>query len=762
MAEFNEFVFERPDGEPLLSTLFALFEGIADKIQESDEAAALPKEYNSEFLSIIRSYVRRVHVAFMSMSFEQVCDLATEFELYTNGATSIVHDSLTIEENIEKTMLELRAGIRDKDRLLDELEVQCNQLRAISLNATSRSLLQAEATLAEERRDEMKAVEKTYEFSDIPESRLNVRVGVERERAQDVDTSMETITDAALNIALCQARLGKLQDAMQLVNEHMRVSQQSSNSRALIFSLAALCQILARAVPGSLELDATRSYRPSKSLGGMHYAELIELLRRLDEGSQTENIPEMSLFARLLSTELVLTVGEPDNRKQSPMSSTMVKPSTSSKPSTTTLETCLHTKQLACELSTLAAGGPSKLSSSLFAPPKPAGISHSFAHSDSRMAMYAQQCTQTANQIRAAGWQVWGGSRISLEMALGVLHSAHKSQESEVAALSLVLANLYDQHGPAPFERLQTNGKLMELVKTDISLQRTWDMIHQRMAVHDGRWRDAVELASKIFIHPKPSEITHVQNIIESHELTALAYLAGGEYEDADRLAKEGYILAKKACITTYTLQLLLLRGRIHLEAGSWETASPFFHAVLDQYQRINADLIGAEATMYMSQVKLMMATRNPEVLRDWKDSVGTASRYPLPLAAYTSNVVRELEACLPTLLAHAPLETKTIARLSFANAIIIEQSSGGLSTPPHGHDPISMSPSTAHRILPLLRDAERDALRLQSKKLRASVLYLAAIAYDKLDDPTRRDACAAAHGASYPPAHRHQQLVEV
>jgi len=727
MAEFNEFVFDRGPEEPLLAVLFALFEDIADKIEDSDEAAALPKEYNSEFLSIIRSYVRRMHVAFMSMSFEQVCDLATEFEMYTHGTTPIVHDWMTIEENIEKAMLELRAGIRDKDRLLDELEAQCDQLRAFSLNTTSRSLLQAEAIVAEEKRDEERAVEKTYEYSDVPESRLNVRVGVDWERPS-ADASMETITNAALNIALCQARLGKLQDAMQLVNEHMRVSQQSSNSRALVFSLAALCQILARAVPGTLELDTARIYRPNNSTGDMHYGELGELLRRLDEGSQAENIPEMSLFARLLSTEMSLAIEDASNTGNTgntgSSSDNRTNSTSSASAPATTLDTCLHAKQLACELSTLAAGGPYKLPSSLFAPPKPAGLFHSFSQSDARTVLHAQQCTQTANQIRAAGWQIWGGGRLSLEMALGVLHSAHKNQESELAALSLVLTNVYDQHGAAPIDRLGTNAKLAELVDSNVGLRRTWDIIHQKMAVHDGRWREAVRLASSLFVHPKTNDIAHVQNTIESRELAALAYLAGGMYDDADNLAKEGHALAKKACITTYSLQLLLLRGRIHLEAGSWETAGPFFRAVLDHSRRIDADVIGAEAAMYMSQVNRRR----------------TAAIGPRPSCATkpTTTAVRELEACLPILLAHAPLETKIISRLALADALMVIHPDGNHT----GSD--TTDADTARGILPLLRDAELDACKLRSKKLKADILHLTSVAYDALGDPTRRDACAS------------------
>ncbi len=746
VGDLNEFVFERGTEEPLLAALFSLFEEISTRLQESDEAASLPRAYNSELLSIIWSYVRRIHVAFMSMSFEQVCELATEFELYTNGALPVVHDSLTIEEKIEKTMLELQAGVRDKDSLLGELGMLCVQLRQVSSNPTSRPLLQAEALLAEKKSDEAVTVEKTYEFSDIPESRLDTRVGVERQHAPATDIGMETITDAALNVALCQIRLGQLRDAMQLVNEHMRVSQQTSNSRALVFSLGALCQILARAVPGALDVHSVRNRASSRS--EQQYVELAELLRRLDAQSQEENIPEMTLFARLLSTELELIVGsvsddvsdtwggsgaaaiDDDRNREANLAGIAERDAgrdadAPCQAASTTLETCMYTKQLACELSTLAAGGPSKLPSSLFAPPKPAGP-HSFDQSDSRTALHAKRCSQTANQIRAAGWQVWGSSRLSLEISLGVLHSADKDQEAEISSLSLLLINLYDQFGCAPIHRLSKNAKLMALVKSNVELQRSWDMINQKMAVQAGEWRDALERATRIHVHPKTDDVAHLRHTVESRELAALAYLAGGRYDDADRLAKEGHTLAKKACITVYSLQLLVLRGRIHLEAGSWETACPFFRAVLRDYEKHHADVIGAEASMYMSQVRMHQGD--------------------LEVA------MRELSLSLPTLLAHGALETKSVARITLARLLVKRarpagdhyQNQDAKST--RGNNPDrAMDVATARHVLPLLRDAERDISKIRAKKLKSDVLYLAGITYDTLGDLRRRDACAEA-----------------
>lgn len=739
LSGFEEWVFT-PETH-LITVIFDLFATIEHSLASSDSKASVSKDLNPESMSLIHSYARRISVGFTIMSFEQVCDLATEFQIYARGLpheSHVQHRALSghirermvyknaskIEEILEKEIVDLRAGIRNKQSILDTLEKQCNDLHSNPASRYSKSVLHARSAVASEKMNDIDTIDCVYEFSDAPESSATRRVFVEEEDLNDSDISRRTIIEAALNVAIVQAKLGQMQEAMQMVKEHMRVSQQSSNRGFLVYSLAALCYILSRAVPGSIELQS--GIIPGTTPAERHYLETEELLKRLFTRSQEENLPEISVFAKLLSTELAIlhpkkqadtSLGTFDRMHQT-KDVNQNKDMESSSPgfprlqmpcvaATESLDTCIYTKCLAFELALLSAGGQSKANAALYMPPKASG-SQPFSRSDSRKTLDAIQMCQVADQIRAAGWQIWGSSRLSLSSALRVLHSATKNSESELSSLSLILINLYDQYGAEPIDRLSLNETLTSLIQKNTDLQRSWDIIKQKKAVNTRQSRLAIKLAARVHIHAKMNDVMHIQNKVECRELTALAYLSGGYYNDADKSAVAGYTLARNACMSEYALRLLLLRGRIHVESGSWETALPHICSVLEQYRQMNADLIGAEASMYMAQIWSRMGSK------------------------YIKNALEEINTSIYLILAHGSLETKGLARVTLARLLIMEK--GGFS---------SIDQACSKRILRLLRDAEVDFSKIRDWKYKAYVLHLASIVYDHMGNVDTRDKCA-------------------
>lgn len=719
--------------------IFDLFDNLEQSIPKSDSWESISRDFGPESMSLIHCFARRILVGFHSMSFEQVDVLLTELRMYATLSDSanafgmegspikesyiLYKHASKIEQILEKEILTMRSGIRKKKSIIDTLEEQCDALQAHSTSGNSKSLLQGRATVALERQNDQKSINCMHEFSDAPESSFTRRVRVREEEPDE--THRETIIEAALNVAMVQARLGQMKEAMQMVNEHMRVSQQASNGEFLVYSLAALCYILSRAVPGSLELQTGTI--PCTTPAERHYLEMEALLKRLYTRSEDENLPEISLFARLLLAEQALlhpkkqrdsSLGTFDHMHQkmdsrdkskefsSPGFSRLQKPCVAS---TESLDTCLYAKDLAYELAHLSSVGPSKGNSVLYLAPKASGT-HAISQSDARKGMEAMQSCQTADQIRAAGWLLWGSSRLSLSSAMRILHSSHKNDSSEISALSLILINVYEQFGVDPIDKLSCNGKLQSLLEENISLQRSWDIIKQRRAVNARQSRLAIKLAARVQCHPKTNEVTHIQNKVECRELTALAYLSGGYYEDADKAALSGYTLARNACMSTYALRLLLLRGRIHVESGSWETAFPHVCSVLEQYREMGADVLGAEASMYMAHIWSRMGSK------------------------YIDRSLDEMNACMYILLAHANLETKGIARVTLARLMV--QKAGGFTELDH---------ACCETILRLLRDAEVDFSKIRDWKQKAHVLHMASIIYNHMGNEQSRDACAKA-----------------
>lgn len=720
--------------EHLCSLVFDLFEELDKSIPNSDESSS--RDFGPQSISLIHSFARRILVGFHSMSFEQLDILLTELSIYTRGSDGepslqtmadigeykLCKDAPKIEEILEREITSMRAGIQNKDSVLDKLEKQCDDLQALSEPGYSKAVLHACTTVALERKNETYGIDCTYEYSDAPESSLTRRVIVKEENRDE--TYSGTIIEAALNVAMVQARLGGMKEAMKMIKEHMRVSQQSSNSEFLAYSLAALCYILSKAVPGSVELQTETI--PSTTSAERHYLELHELLKKLFIRGEQGNMPEIALFAQLSLVQIALLhpkkprdsgletfdqTSQRDEQDKSIESSSpgfprIQKPCTAS---TLSLDVCLYAKDLAYELALLCAGGPSKANSVLFMAPRSAGTL-SFTQSDSTKKIEAMQSCQTAEQIRSSGWLLWGSTRLSLSSAFRVLQSSHKNDDSEISSLSLILINLFEQFGVDIMDRLSDNEKLKILLKGNVLLQRSWDIINQKRAVHARESRLALKLAARVHVHPKTNEVAHLENLVERRELTALAYLSGGYYEDADKAALSGYTLARNACMSIYALRLLLLRGRIHIESGSWETATPYICSVLEQYRDISADVIGAEASMYMAHIWSRMGSQ------------------------YIERALEEMDACMYILLAHASLETKGIARLTLVRLLI--QQDGGFS---------SISPDHCKTILRLLRDAEGDFSKIRDWKQKAYVLHLASFIYDHIGDVQSRDECAQA-----------------
>lgn len=96
--------------------------------------------------------------------------------------------------------------------------------------------------------------------------------------------------------------------------------------------------------------------------------------------------------------------------------------------------------------------------------------------------------------------------------------------------------------------------------------------------------------------------------------------------------------------------RLLLLLARVQREAGAPMVALPYALSCANHAQQLAADLLAAEAAI--------------EVALLWCDMGG---------AAHAQRAQRELEAALPTVLAHGSLEQQARAQLALAEALMAQ-----------------------------------------------------------------------------------------
>jgi len=302
--------------------------------------------------------------------------------------------------------------------------------------------------------------------------------------------------------------------------------------------------------------------------------------------------------------------------------------------STLSLDTCIQMKMLVFECIMLAAcpqipnipNFPNKQGAlDIFMDPPKAGDKaiESIDFSSSREVLHS---AKTAELLRASGWQIWGSQRLALTGATSCLFSGESEKRSGTheSALSLLLLNIYHRFGFKHFLKISENEKMQRFT----SINRVRTIIEQKRATYKRQTRYALKLATDIPISPKSDLLESIEQKVEVREAIALAYLSGEYYAEAEKVAHAGYTLAKNACLPIYALRLLLLIGRIHIESGSWKTGMPHICSVLEQYREMDADLIGAEAALYMAKIWSEMGSQ------------------------YVDRSIEEIEAALPIILA--------------------------------------------------------------------------------------------------------------
>jgi hypothetical protein len=226
---------------------------------------------------------------------------------------------------------------------------------------------------------------------------------------------------------------------------------------------------------------------------------------------------------------------------------------------------------------------------------------------------------------------------------LRCLESREKHGQDDIAAVCMIMLNTCERHGFKAFDTLLAI-KNFDLLLVHEPVKRVVKLVRQRRAVYNRECLIALKIASEMDTCVKDNVLEYIEQRVEVQESMALSYLAGQHYSQADKSAYSAYILAKNACMPVVALRLLLLRGRIHIESGSWETGMPHICSVLEQYRDMHADIIGAEAAIYMAKIWTLMGL-------------------------FLDRAIEEIQAAFPIIMAHGSLELRALARVSLVEA---------------------------------------------------------------------------------------------
>jgi len=174
--------------------------------------------------------------------------------------------------------------------------------------------------------------------------------------------------------------------------------------------------------------------------------------------------------------------------------------------------------------------------------------------------------------------------------------------------------------------------------------------IAHRRAVHRCEIRTALDVASKLIALASIDDSKDIGFRIDGEEAAVVALLAGGHFAQAERAARKVFAIADGTYHPIAALRVMVLIARIHLEAGSWETALPYAASALEQYKSMHADVLGAEAALIMAGIWRHMGKEHLERARE------------------------EVEAALPVILAHGNLDLRGRARVLLAEIVMEAQ----------------------------------------------------------------------------------------
>lgn len=658
----------------MLEPITGLFDEVGRLVEQSDDRYSLKGEYNVVTSSAIFKFLRRCWTVFINLPFEKACQLAQSCEAFYQNrlVDTVAHDRMKNMSRVEKIiagdLLELGRSSLHKTRLLDELNEHCRKVNALhGLKSESRQILLAEIECAISSNKSLEAIEKTHSLSDTPLDSGIVK-GEKNASAEVGADEFIMLPTAAVNLALTYSRLGLIESALHAVEEAMRVSQQTSNDKLLVYALAVLCQTMDKAVPGSIELQG--GLIPGTTKAQRHYLELKVLFRRCLDQSYENCLPHLIAYSMVGLQRHCLLHPEKDSEKGLSSTQRMIDSHKSvsdqdidkskqkipgfgqsarpSQAATLSIDTLIFCKQLSYETNMLASAPNASIGSQkgaqvplidIFVPPVAAKTGKPLDSADYQSALEVNSSIKTSELLRSAGWQIWGSRRLAVHGAFRCLESQQKHGQDDIAAVCLIMLNTCERHGFVALDTLLSLQKFDSLLAHD-PVKRVIKLTEQRRAVYHRECLVALKIASEMDTCVKDNVLEHIEQMVEVRESIALSYLAGQHYSQADTAAYSAYVLAKNACMPVAALRILLLRGRIHIVSGSWETGLPHICSVLEQYRDMHADIIGAEAAIYMARIWTRMGM-------------------------FLDRAIEEIQAAFPIIMAHGSLEVKALARIS-------------------------------------------------------------------------------------------------
>lgn len=526
---------------------------------------------------------------------------------------------------------------------------------------------------------------------------------------------------ALLCLGMMHFHFGHPRQALEVLTEAVRVSQQHCDDTCLAYTLAAMCNMLSEVgISGTSGILGT-SYSPVTRVGTSLsiQQQLFVLLRRSLNRAQSLKLKRLVASNHIAMAKFDLT------HVQRPLLS--FGPKASMKLRTYPANVCKELRLSSHLISDFSAENSSLITDGAFSTAwlknfqKPMG-SLVFSQENGSGSKYdafhfcAQpnsipgsvlQLLGSSYLVRAIAWETYGSAplgRINALVYATCFADSSSSADTALAYAKLVQHLAVFKGYKDAFAALKiAEEKFLSVSKSRILLLRL-QLLHEH-ALHRGHLKLAQQLCDELGV--LASSVTGVDMELkkEASFRHARTLLAANQFSQAAAVAHSLFCMCYKFGMQVENASVLLLLAEIHKRSGNAVLGIPYALASLSFCQSFNLDLLKASATLTLAELWLSLGS----------DHAKRASTL--------------MHCALPIILGHGGLELRARAFIAEAKCYL--------------SDPSFSVFEDAEVVLDPLRQAAEELQYLEYHELAAEAFYLMAIVHDKLGQQQQGEEAA-------------------
>ncbi|EOX93115.1 hypothetical protein QUC31_003980 [Theobroma cacao] len=527
---------------------------------------------------------------------------------------------------------------------------------------------------------------------------------------------------ALLCLGMMHFHFGHPKQALEVLTEAVRVSQQHSNDTCLAYTLAAISNLLSEIGFSTTSGILGSPFSPMTSVGTSLSVQqqLFVLLKGSLKRAESLKLKQLVAANHLSMAKFDLT------HVQRPLLS--FGPKASMKLRTCPISVCKELRlgyhlisEFCCEGSTMTTDGAFS-TAWLKNLQKPMGSlvlsQDNSSRNNSNPFLFCAQPSSIPGSVlqlvgssylhRATAWEIYGSAPLARVNALvyaTCFADASSSSDAALVHVKLVQHLAVFKGYKEAFAALKIAEEKFLCVSKSWILILKLQLLHER-ALHRGHLKLAQQVCDELGVLASSVTAVDMDLKTEASLRHARTLLAAKQFSQAAAVAHSLFCMCYKFNLQVESASVLLLLAEIHMKSGNAVVGLPYALASLSYCQSFNLDLLRASATLTLAELWLSLGSN------------------------HTKTALSLIHGAFPMILGHGGLELSGRAYITEAKCYL--------------SDPNFSVSDNPEVVLDPLRQASDELQALEYHELAAEAFYLMAIVFDKLGQLEKREEAAA------------------